>query len=134
MPASFDGWTLSDIGHSNGPSGSDPCCPDGKMDIPFGPATTGDGWTSHLSERSNVPYEVNFNSHADVNHAWGRVDVPDPISGDLGCPAPFHGGKGQTLDLNTVGDRAADNDHGAGAPDGSPASTGNSFLPGPILD
>lgn len=130
MPARFDGWTMSDsdTGCGNGPCGDDPHCVDGKMDIQFGPATMGDGYVSDLSERFDVPYEYDFHSQADVSFALGRVDVPDPV-GDYGAPAPFHGGKGEPLDFMSVGDRAADHDHGEQAPDGRSAPPASDIGP-----
>jgi hypothetical protein len=110
MPAENHSWTLadSDLGCSEGPSSSDTHKPDGQIDIPFGPATLGDGYVSDLSERSDVPYQHDFHKYADVNFAPGRVDVADP-NPDSGVPSPFVGDAGQPLDFGAV---APDTDMG----------------------
>jgi len=121
MPAENHEWTISDVGHGNGPSSGNTNKPGGQID--FTP--------DFANARQDIPWEHDFHKEADVNFAPGRVDVPDPIPGEFGCPAPFHGGKGQPVDFNAVApeesvdrqlaDRSLDLD-GAGAPEASDIS------------
>jgi len=128
MPAENHSWTIASAGVSNGPSGSDNCCPDGKIDIPFGPATEGDGYVSNLAERFDVPYEWDFNSKMDVNPAPDRVDVGDSIPKNFGAPAPFHGGVGQPIDFDAV----APDRHFQPGPDLDGSSGGEDHMPGSL--
>lgn len=91
-------WTLGNVGNSPGPSSGDRHKPDGQID--FTPT-----WED---ARQDVPYEHDFHKLADVNHAWGRVDVPDanlphvtPI--DLGSVAPYQSEPDVRLDGQSGG-------------------------------
>ena len=134
MAHKWAGWTTSSIGRENAPDGSDEHCIGNEIGLDsftLGRETwdeAGNYSQDAKVARQDVPYEFDFHQHADVPHAWGRVDVPNPIPSGLEVPAPFAGDPGQTpLDFNSVGDRASDRDHGEQAPDGRsapPASTG----------
>ena len=115
MAAQNHGWTIGEVGASEGPAAGDRHKPDGQLDV-----------SMSLEARQDVPYEVDFHKLADISGAPGRVDVPDPsLAG--GIPDPGCGDPGTTLDLGAV---APEKDgqmydlDGSGAPaaSGSPLS------------
>lgn len=81
--------------------------PDTQIDVPL----------DFKNARQDVPYEFDFHKKTDINPALGRVDVNDSDPAG-GVPEPFCNMPGNTIDFDSVGDRAADEDHGAEAPDG----------------
>jgi hypothetical protein len=90
VAASNHSWTISDVGHSAGPSSGDRHKPDGQIDVPF-----------TVTARQDIAYEHDFHKLADVNGAPARVDVadPDPV---CSVPSPFAGDPGQPIDFASV--------------------------------